>query len=138
MNFDRTISGLIFLYNGWNLIAEVYARTGEIDSYLCLGSESFWAMQGPGGISGLLWIMHHEDHGVTHHEIFAVYDGNGNVMSLVSALDGFYGRPIRIQPFPRAFVHIGSLAADTPFRSSTKPVDPETGLVYLRLLRGGG
>jgi len=52
----QTISGLIFLYDGWNLIAEVNAQTGELIRTYVWGLDLSGSFQGAGGIGGLLWI----------------------------------------------------------------------------------
>jgi len=129
-NTGQTISDLIFLYDGWNLIAEVDAQTGELIRTYVWGPDLSGAMQGAGGIGGLLWITHHEDHGITHHDSFAVYDGNGNVMGLVSASDGSVAAQYEYGPFAEPLRATGPLAADNPFRFSTKYTDSETGLIY--------
>ena len=72
VNLDtgQTISDLIFLYDGWNLIAEVDAQTGELIRTYVWGLDLSGTMQGAGGIGGLLWITHHDDHGVTASRFF--------------------------------------------------------------------
>ena len=132
VNLDtgQTISDLIFLYDGWNLIAEVNAQTGELIRTYVWGPDLSGTMQGAGGIGGLLWVTHHDDHGITHHETFVVYDGNGNVMVLISAFDGSLVAQYEYGPFAEPLRATGPLAADNPFRFSTKYTDSETGLVY--------
>jgi len=82
----QTISDLIFLYDGWNLIAEVNAQTGELIRTYVWGLDLSGTFQGAGGIGGLLWI--NVETGSHAGRYFAAYDGNGNVMGLISASDG--------------------------------------------------
>ena len=126
----QMISDLIFLCDGWNLIAEVDAQTGELIRTYVWGPDLSGTMQGAGGIGGLLWVTHHDDHGITHHETFVVYDGNGNVMALISASDGSLVAQYEYGPFAEPLRATGPLAAENPIRFSTKYTDPETGLLY--------
>jgi len=124
----QTISDLIFLYDGWNLVAEVNAQTGELIRTYVWGPDLSGAMQGAGGIGGLLWV--NVESGSHAGRYFAAYDGNGNVMGLVSASDGSLVAQYEYGPFAEPLRATGPLAADNPFRFSTKYTDPETGLVY--------
>ncbi len=56
VNLDtgQTISDIAFLYDGWNLIAEVDAQTGELIRTYVWGLDLSGSMQGAGGIGGLL------------------------------------------------------------------------------------
>jgi len=85
-------------------------------------------MQGAGGIGGLLWI--NVETGSHAGRYVVAYDGNGNVMGLVSASDGSIVARYEYGPFAEPLRATGPLAADNPFRFSTKYTDPETGLVY--------
>jgi len=124
----QTISDLIFLYDGWNLIAEVDAQTGELIRTYVWGPDLSGAMQGAGGIGGLLWI--NLETGSHAGRYFAAYDGNGNVMGLVSADDGSLVAQYEYGPFAEPLRATGPLTADNPFRFSTKYTDSETGLLY--------
>ena len=124
----QTISDLIFLYDGWNLIAEVDAQTGELIRTYVWGLDLSGTMQGAGGIGGLLWI--NVESGSNAGRYFVAYDGNGNVMGLVSADDGAVAAQYEYGPFAEPLRATGQLAADNPIRFSTKYTDPETGLLY--------
>jgi len=124
----QTSSDLIFLYDGWNLIAEVNAQTGELIRTYVWGLDLSGTFQGAGGIGGLLWV--NVETGGHAGRYFAAYDGNGNVMGLVSASDGSVVAQYEYGPFAEPLRATGPLAADNPFRFSTKYTDSETGLVY--------
>jgi len=124
----QTISDLIFLYDGWNLIAEVDAQTGELIGAYVWGLDLSGSFQGAGGIGGLLWV--NVESGSHAGRYFAAYDGNGNVMGLVSASDGSLVAQYEYGPFAEPLRAVGPLAADNPFRFSTKYMDLETGLIY--------
>jgi len=124
----QTISDLIFFYDGWNLIAEVNAQTGELVRTYVWGLDLSGTFQGAGGIGGLLWV--NVESGFHAGRYFVAYDGNGNVMGLVSASDGSVAAQYEYGPFAEPLRATGPLAADNPFRFSTKYTDPETGLIY--------
>jgi len=58
------------------------------------------------------------------------YDGNGNVMALLSAADGSVAARYEYGPFGELIRATGPMAKLNPFRFSTKYQDEETGLVY--------
>ena len=60
---------------------------------------------------------------------FPIYDGNGNVVSLVDAT-GSAVASYEYDPFGRTLSQAGPAAAANPFRFSTKYFDPEIGLYY--------
>jgi len=125
---SQTISDLIFLYDGWNLIAEVDAQTGELIRTYVWGLDLSGTMQGAGGIGGLLWVNLETGSWAGRH--VAAYDGNGNVVGLVSTADGIVAAQYEYGPFGEPLRAAGPLAAENPIRFSTKYTDPETGLVY--------
>jgi len=128
LHTGQTISDLIFLYDGWNLIAEVNAQTGNLIRTYVWGPDLSGTMQGAGGIGGLLWV--NLETGSHAGRYFAAYDGNGNVMGLVSASEGSVVAQYEYGPFAEPLRATGLLTADNPFRFSTKYTDTETGLVY--------
>jgi|GEM_PF-7134847 len=83
-------------------------------------------LTGAGGIGGLLWISNFQSP-IGHH--FAAYDGNGNVVALVSATTGTETARYEYGPFGEAIRITGPAAALNPFRFSTKRTDPTTDLV---------
>ena len=103
-------------------------QAGELIRTYVWGLDLSGTMQGAGGIGGLLWV--NVESGSHAGRYFAAYDGNGNVMALISASDGAVVAQYEYGPFAEPLRATGPLAADNPFRFSTKYTDPETGLVY--------
>lgn len=116
-----------FLYDGWNLLAELNALAGNsiIRSYLW-GLDLSGSTQGAGGVGGLLGVTDAAT-GVTH---FAAYDGNGNVAGLARATDGALTAQYEYNAFGETVAIEGTYAAQNPFRFSTKHTDSETGHLY--------
>ena len=115
-----------FLYDGWNLIAETRPDNSLIRSYVW-GTDLSGTSQGAGGVGGLLEISYY---GSSTTNCFPAYDGNGNIIALVNAVDetvaanyeyAAFGEPIRIT---------GVMAKNNPFRFSTKYADDESDLLY--------
>ena len=104
------------------MIAEVNVQSNNLICTYVWAPDLSNPFQGAGGIGGLIWI--------THHDSFVAYDGNGNVMGLVSASDGSVVVQYEYGPFAEPLRAVGLLAADNPLRFSTKYTDLETGLIY--------
>ena len=115
-----------FVYDGWNLIAELDAGNAVTRSYLW-GLDLSATPQGAGGVGGLIAMT--TGLGTNAASYFYRFDGNGNVTGLVDATGavvamyeyGPFGEPLRVS---------GVLAGSNPFQFSTKYTDTETGLVY--------
>jgi RHS repeat-associated protein len=112
-----------FIYDGWNLIAELDGSNTIIRSYTW-GMDLSGGFQGAGGIGGLLLIKE----GSSLYQVG--YDGNGNVSTLVktgtNTVEAIYeydaqGNQVRAT---------GTYASRNPFRFSTKYIDVETELIY--------
>jgi RHS repeat-associated protein len=116
-----------FVYQGWNLIAELDGANVLQRSYAWANDLS-GTLQGAGGVGGLVAITLHA--GAFAGTYFPAYDGNGNVMALVSASDGSLAARYEYGPFGEALRATGSAASANPFRFSTKYTDDETGLLY--------
>jgi len=119
---------LVFLYDGWNLIAELNANASnaKMRTYL-RGSDLSGTAQGAGGVGGLLKLTYV---GTQTTNAFVAFDGNGNVLALVDTATGGTLARYEYGPFGEALRVSGSLAAANPIRFSTKYTDEETGLVY--------
>jgi RHS repeat-associated protein len=120
-SLDRTRK---FVYDGWNLIAELDGSNNVLQSYMW-GSDLSGSMEGAGGVGGLLFV-NDKDEG-SH---FVTYDGNGNVIALVNASDGEVSAVYEYGPFGEPIRATGTLAEVNPFRFSTKYQDDETGWLY--------
>ena len=115
-----------FVYDGWNLIAELGANNSLIRNYVW-GSDLSGSAQGAGGVGGLLEVTYY---GAATTNAFVAYDGNGNVSALVNAGDGTVLANYDYGPFGEAIRLTGALGKGNPFRFSTKYQDDESDLVY--------
>jgi RHS repeat-associated protein len=112
-----------FIYDGWNVVAEIDGNNALIRSYVW-GQDLSGSMQGAGGIGGLLLV----NEGGSSYQVG--YDGNGNVVGLMKAGVGTFSATYEYDPFGNTLRSTGEYATQNPFRFSTKYVDNETGLVY--------
>jgi len=123
-----SISTNRFVYDGWNLVAELDHQNNVLRSYTWgqdLSGGTALNQQNAGGVGGLLLVR---DHGAsTTH--FAGYDGNGNVTALVKT-DGSISARYEYSPFGEPIRSTGPLAKTNPFRWSTRFTDEESGFVY--------
>ncbi|MBI3408315.1 MAG: hypothetical protein HY040_08160, partial [Planctomycetes bacterium] len=121
-------SDLIFLYDGWNLVAELDANAGNgrLRTYVW-GNDLSGTMQGAGGVGGLLKVTDYTS-GTTNH--FVAYDGNGNVAALTDTTSGALTARYEYGPFAEPLRSTGWLGRKNPIRFSTKYHDDETALVY--------
>ena len=114
-----------FVYDGWNLIAELDGSGNLLRSYTW-GTDLSGSVQGAGGVGGLLIVKDI----ATNSTYFYCHDGNGNVSFLVNATDGSIAAEYEYGPFGELVQATGPMAKTNPFRFSTKYTDDETGLVY--------
>jgi len=128
-------SDLIFLYDGWNLVAELDANASnaKVRTYVW-GTDLSGTMTGAGGVGGLLWLNNHqstfEGKTLPTGVQYAAYDGNGNVAALVKASDGSVTARYDYGPFAEPIRASGPMAKANPIRFSTKYTDYQSGLVY--------
>ena len=120
-----------FLYDGWNLVAELNATNNALIRSYLWGLELSGSPQGAGGVGGLL-ALNDAATGVS----FAGYDGNGNVVALVAA-DGTTSGRYDHDSFGQSIRLTGTRAASNPVRSRSKYFDEESGMSYygFRFLR---
>jgi len=134
VNMDTSAETLArrFLYDGWNLVAEIDANTPAtiLRSY-AWGLDLVGDPTKSGGVGALLRVTNYTG-GVPGTSYLPAYDANGNVLALLNATSGAtasiyeydsYGNLIRNEVADAAI-------ADSPFRFSTKYSDIETGLLY--------
>jgi len=107
-------------------IAELNASDNALVRTYVWGLDLSGTEQGAGGVGGLLMFTHHGSLVATH---FSAYDGNGNVVVLVSASDGSPTAHYEYGPFGEPIRVSGPAATLNPFRFSTKRTDPTTDLV---------
>jgi RHS repeat-associated protein len=121
-----------FLYDGWNLIAELDQSNNLIRSYLWgldLSGSRPDEEQEAGGIGGLLLVTDH----AANASHFTGYDGSGNIVVLVNGSTGEASARYQYSPFGQLIQATGPMAKINPFRWSTKYWDEETGLSYYGL-----
>ncbi|HEY5915661.1 MAG TPA: RHS repeat-associated core domain-containing protein [Verrucomicrobiae bacterium] len=116
-----------FLYDGWNLLAELNATNNAIIRSFVWGLDLSGSMQGAGGVGALLKVTYN---GASTTNCFAAYDGNGNVMALVKADGASLCARYHYGPFGEVVRATGPMAKANPFRFSTKYQDDETDLLY--------
>jgi RHS repeat-associated protein len=121
-------SDLVFVYDGWNVVAELDANNAnaKVRTYLW-GNDLSGTAQGAGGVGGLLKVSYY---GAQTTNAFVAYDGNGNLLALVDAATAQTLARYEYGPFGEAIRASGSLAELNPIRFTTKYRDEETELVY--------
>jgi len=87
------------------------------------------SLSGAGGVGGLTWVTLHTASGPASGTHFTCYDGNGNVVSSVSATTGDVTARYEYGPFGELIRVSGPFANQNPFRFSTKRTNPTTDLV---------
>jgi RHS repeat-associated protein len=115
-----------FMYDGWNLVAELKPSNLPVRSYIW-GNDLSGSMQGAGGVGGLLEVSYYGS-GTTN--CFAGYDGNGNLVTLVNVSDGTTVANYEYGPFGEVIRTTGAMAKNNPMRFSTKYQDDESDLLY--------
>lgn len=100
-----------FIYDGWNLVAEVDGANGLIRNYARTGS-------------GLLFVTENNE---THA---AASDSNQNIVHLVKLSTGQFSASYEYDPFGNLLQSTGDYANKNPFRFAGKFFDAETGLTY--------
>jgi len=66
--------GVLFIYDGWNLIAELNGGNLEVENTYYWGNDISGSKQGAGGVSGLLGVSMESG-----EILLPIYDGNGIV-----------------------------------------------------------
>ena len=127
---------LRFLYDGWNLIAEINAANAPVRTYLW-GLDLSGTFGEAGGVSGLLAIFDQQASPAAKY--FAGYDGNGNLTSLIDSATGALAASYFYGPFGELISRNGFFANVNAISFSSKYFDSETGLLYYgyRYLRDG-
>lgn len=127
-----------FLYQGWNLIAELDATSspqGLVTAH-AWGLDLSGSPQGVGGIAGLLWTWQAvaaPDVPVGYYA--PAYDGNGNITVWISLAASAASNAARVvglleyAPFGEPLRRSGAAKA-LPFAFSSKYTDQESGLNY--------
>ncbi len=115
-----------FVYDGWNTIAIIDPQFAIKQSFTW-GLDLSQSTSGAGGIGGLVFASFDSPEPGTY---CVPFDGNGNVMALVSLAGGTSAARYDHSPFGVCLRSEGPLATANPFRFSTKFTDDETSLSY--------
>ena len=99
-----------FVYDGWNLIAELNVNNTLIKTYVQTNK--------------LLMIRQGNE------SYFVAYDGNENVTSLTKSSTGKISAQYDYDPFGNTLQESGEAFSISPFRFSGKYLDRETNLIY--------
>jgi len=113
-----------FLYDGWNLLAELNGTNGVVRAYLW-GLDLSGTLQGAGGVGGLLAIKP-----TGTNTLFVAYDGSGNVTGLIDATTGTISGQFEYSPFGETIRLTPNANNQSPFRFSTKYTDDESDFLY--------
>ena len=111
-----------YWYDGWNIIGRADSATEMVQNFVW-GLDLSGTMQGAGGVGGLLMLD--DSQGASY---FYGYDGNGNVLGLISANNGSTAAQYDYDPFLGVIRASGLMAKANPFLGSTKFYDWTTEL----------
>ncbi len=114
-----------YVYDGWGVVEELDASYNVVRSYT-RGTDLSGSLQGAGGIGGILAL--HEA-GASPQSATFVYDGNGNVMNLLSDSGASLAK-YTYTPFGDRISATGPWADSNPYQFSTKERELQTGLYY--------
>ena len=114
----------LLVYDGWNQVAVLDADTKRPRQTCTWGLDTSGTLQGAGGVGGLL-LLKDIPSGTAH---LPAYDGNGNITALLHATTGAVTASYDYDPFGNPLSAAGPFAEANPWRFSTKPRDPTTGL----------
>lgn len=117
----------LYIYDTWNLIYE-YAKNADGSSAskeYVWGNDMSGAMQGAGGVGGLLMTVH-----ANKTIYYPTFDGSGNIMAYHDADNKDAVAEFEYGPFGELIRATGSKKDEFNFRFSTKYEDAETGLLY--------
>jgi RHS repeat-associated protein len=128
---QQVISNHRYIYQGWNVIAELDAAWDASTSTLNVnwkrsfhwGLDIVGTLTQSGGVGALLMIQD------GNNQYYPAYDGNGNVTGLLDNSGNAVAK-YEYSPFGELLRCEGNYAKKNPFQWSTKWADRETGLVY--------
>lgn len=124
----ETSTALLFLYDGWQLIAELDLAVSSAAPTLLRtytwGLDLSESLGGGGGVGGLLAVTTYGD---TPATAYPTYDGAGNITQWLDSV-GVLLAHVEYGPFGEILRRTGT--APAPFGFSTKYTDSETGFLY--------
>ena len=104
-------------------IVELNGTNNAVACSYMWGVDLSGSLSGAGGVGGLAWITLHTASGPASGTHFTCYDGNGNIVALVSATTGDVTARYEYGPFGEPIRVSGPPATLNPFRFSTKRID---------------
>jgi RHS repeat-associated protein len=110
-------------------IVELNATNNAVVRSYVWGLDLSRTMDGAGGVGGLAWVTLHTASGSASGTHFVCYDGNGNIVALVSATTGDVTARYEYGSFGEPIHVTGPAASLNPFRFSTKRTENNTDLV---------
>jgi RHS repeat-associated protein len=116
---------LRFVYDGWNLVAEISGSNPPVRTYMW-GLDLSGSIEGAGGVGGLVESVYYATQTTN---CFVAFDGSGNVSALVSAAGMLTAQRI-YGPFGESIRNTGLMAKDSPIRFSSKYQDDDTDMSY--------
>jgi len=116
-------SETLFLYDGWNLVAEIDSSSQSVVRSYTWGMDLSGSLQGAGGVGGLLSVEKGAD------VFLPSYDHNGNITAYSDA-SGSIVAEFEYDPFGRLLRETGDHVEDVVHRFSTKYQDQESGYYY--------
>jgi YD repeat-containing protein len=105
---------VLFVYDGWNLIAELTEASGQMPAIRShvWGLDLSGSAQGAGGVGGLLFTSVVSP----QSSVFcAAFDGNGNVSALVDTATGTIAAAYEYDPFGNLIARIENPASSIRF-----------------------
>lgn len=132
-----------FIYEGWNLIAELDTATNKVVRSYTWGLDVASSLTATGGVGALTLETVHTDTALTSYHL--AYDGSGNVTAVIDRKPGDptgngrivasyeygpFGEKVRAWVDPTLPTATKDILAARSFRFSTKFTDVESGLVY--------
>lgn len=114
-----------FVYNGWNLIAELDgANANAFKKAYFWGLDLSSTLDGAGGVGGAIGYTDN-----TGANFFYISDGMGNVVSVLDTT-GTSVAQYEYGPFGELLRSTGPKASENPIQFSSRYRDEETGLIY--------
>jgi len=120
----KEASVIHFVYDGWNILAELDADGRLLRNHLW-GLDVSGSLQGAGGVGGLIASRNYQE----ETSAYALYDGNGNVVQYVDVDESVALWSMEYDPSGKLTNggQVKEAMKHMPFGFSTKYVDVETG-----------
>ena len=117
-----------FVYDGWNLIFETIETPSVLTTnYYTWGADLSGALQGAGGVGGLLSVTENAAGAVNSY--YPVCDANGNITEYLDGTGGIVAH-YEYDAFGNPRADSGTMINDFRFRFSSKYLDEETDKYY--------